>query len=491
MSRYFSRKAVAMLGAFLCLGLWQLSPASAQTRKAGELSAEELRHRVQELEAENAELRGRLEHAIPQEKPAVSIGEVEQEAPETAFLKLGERKDYLKAERYRIIEQIETFIPPLFEPLRPFHGFTLPPRAGRISLSTGIFNNNGNFGRDDDYSFFFKDVRVRNLSFNTDISYGFELPYLSDLVASLNIPYRRTSIRGGGHPFRIKTIGMTMQGDSEGLGDMSLTVKKKWLEQGNYYVDFATMLGVIFPTGQHREEFNDAQTLFVNGVPLAVSGRAGGPRIDAFGANNGSRCCLIPTGSQPGTGAWGGRIGFGITRQFQFMRGSLHGGVIYDFFADNADGIEPGNELKFGVSYVSPILRSDRLALDLSFFGQDKAPERFPGRITHPVRDPNDPLGGPIMDPVTGMPKLFTTKRPAFRHGTVAFLSPSLIFVPTPMTRLIASPAFRVLEPQKGPSPDFRLDVSLTHTFDLPLLAEEEGIFSFLHPVGQFFKRGG
>lgn len=491
MGRYLSQKAVIGLIVFLCLGLWQVSSASAQERgKGGEPSWEELRRRVQELEAENAELRGKLEQAAPQEKPGLSIGEIEKEAPEAKFLKLGERKEYLQAERYRIIEQIETFIPPLYEPLRPFHSFTLPPGAWRIALSTNTFNNNGDFGRDDDYSLFFNDVRVRNLVFNTDIFYGFELPYLPDLVARLNIPYRRTSIRGGGHPFRIKTMRMTMEGDSEGLGDISLTFKKKWLDQGNYYVNFATMLGVIFPTGEHREEFSDSQTLFVNGKPMAVSGAAGGPRVDAFGADNGKRCCLIPNGSQPGTGAWGGRIGFGITRQFQFMRGSLHGGMIYDFFGDNADGIEPGNELKFGISYVSPLLKGDRLALDLSFFGQDKAPERFPGRIMHPVRDPNDTLGGPIMDTATGMPKLFTTRRPAFRHGTVAFLSPSLIFVPTPTTRIIVSPAFRVLEPEKGPSPDFRLDVSLTHTFDLPLMAEE-GIFTFLHPLGRFFQRGG
>ncbi len=443
----------------LCITLLVAWPSFGQER-GGEGDTKRLQQRIQELEKENAELKAKL--GKKEEKAPISIQEVENDAPEAEFLKLGEKIDYLRAERYRIIEQIETFIPPLYEPVRPFHAFTIPPGAWRASVSSDVFDNHGDFGSNRFYSLFFNNVKVRNIVANADIFYGFELPYFPDLVLNLNVPYKRTNIKGTGHPFRIDTMVMTMQGDAAGIGDISLTLKEKWLDQGNWYVNLASFLGVIFPTGEHRRQFNDCQTLFNNGAPQGACASTGGPKVDAFGSDNAGNERFIPNGSQPGTGAWGFRLGLAGTRQFE--RSALHAGVISNLFAKNSDGITPGHEVMWGLSYVFPPLRSDLLTIDLSFFGRWKGDEKFPGLITHPMRDPA--TGGAIMNP-DGTTKMFTTGRPNFKHDAVLFFSPSLIAVPNPQTRLFLSPAVRVVEPDKGPSPKFRINFGISHTFDM------------------------
>ncbi len=444
---------------FLCMNLLLALPSFGQQHQE-DGGKEKLQQRIQELEKENAELEARL--GKKEEKSPINIQEAEKEAPEAEFLKLGEKKDYLRAERYRIIEQIETFIPPLYEPVRPFHAFTIPPGTWRASVSSETFNNHGDFGSDKFYSLFFNKVKAKNTIINANIFYGFELPHFPDLVLNLNVPYKRTNISGTGHPFWIDPMVMTMQGDSEGIGDISLTLKEKWLDQGNWYVNLASFLGIIFPTGKHHEQFNDCQTLFVNHVPMGVCASTGGPKVDAFGSDNAGNERFLPNSAQPGTGAWGVRVGLAGTRQFE--RSALHAGVISNLFAKNSDGITPGHEVMYGLSYVFPPLRSDLLSVDLSFFGRWKGDEKFPGQITHPLRDPA--TGGPIMNP-DGSIKMFTTGRPNFKHDAVLFFSPSLIVVPNPQTRLFISPAVRVVEPDKGPSPKFRINFGITHTFDM------------------------
>lgn len=406
-----------------------------------------LEQRVRDLEAENAQLKARQAEA----PGAPDIHRIDSDSPDYEFLKLGTSRDYLKVERHRIIDQIETFIPPLYEPVRPFHAFVLPPGAFRFMLANNLSFNDGDFGRDDFYSLFFNKVEVRNLFLVASLLYGFELPGFPDLTANLTIPYRRTNIRGPGHPFRIDPMVMTMTGDSEGLGDVSLTLKKKWLDQADYHLNLATFTGVIFPTGDDNERFNDAQTLFVNGQPMAVSARAGGPAIDLF-----SDDLRVPHGAQPGHGVFGARVGLALTRQLE--RSALHGGVIADLFANE----NVGNEVKFGLAYVFPPLRSDLLSVDLSAFGRWKGDEEYPGLITHPERDPA--TGGPVMDE-DGNIVMFTTKRPPFENDVALFISPSLIFVPLTQVRVFAGPSFRILEPHRGPSPFFMFDTGMSVTW--------------------------
>lgn len=375
------------------------------------------------------------------------------------FMKLGEDVDYLRAERWRIIDQIEQAIPPLYEPVRPFHGYTLPPGAWRWGTSVTFGHNPGDFGKDDFYALFFNDVKVDFQQVDLDVFYGFEIGNVHDLTARLNVPYKFQRTRGTGHPFRIDPMEMTMEGAGNGIGDVSLTFKKKWVDQGNGPVTFSTMLGAIFPTADDEQEFNASQTVFVNGVPMmAVSADIpGNPAIDVFSRRAGQR--FFPRVGQPGNGSWGARFGFGLTRQFE--RSALHGGAVYDLLADN-DGITPGDELKYGVSYVFPLLESDHWALDLSVFGRWKGDESFPGTITHPERDPA--TGGPVMDAAGNM-VMFTTTRPDFKHGKFTFFSPTLIFVPRPNVRIYAGPSFRIVEPEEGPSPRLMVNLGIVHTF--------------------------
>lgn len=388
-----------------------------------------------------------------------SIRQISLDDPEYLFLKLGRDKDYLKTERWRIIDQIEQAIPAVYEPRLPFHGYTLPPGARRIALSTTFARNPGDFGTDDFYALFFDEVKIDFIKVNLDFFYGFEIGGLNDLVLRLNIPYKFQRHSGTGHPFRIDPMVMTMEGSGEGVGDISVTIKKKWVDQGNGPINLSTMFGVIFPTAADDEEFNASQTMIVGGTPMmGVSAIvAGNPAVDIFGRESGDR--HFPRIAQPGNGSWGGRVGLAVTRQFE--RSALHVGAVLDVLANN-DGITPGNELKYGLSYVFPPARHDRFAIDFSVFGRWRGTEKFPGTIVHPQRDPA--TGGPVMD-ASGNMMMFTTPRPNFEHGNATFVSPTFILTTSPNVRLILSPAIRVLQPTQGPSPRWQATVAQTFTF--------------------------
>ena len=388
-----------------------------------------------------------------------SIKEIPPDDTEYQFLRLGVERDYLKAERWRIIDQIEQAIPAIYEPTLPFHGYTLPPGAHRIAFNATVARNPGDFGTDDFYSLFFDEVKIDFVRLSLDFLYGFEVGPLRDMVLRVNVPYKFLQHSGTGHPFRIDPMIMTMNGSGEGIGDISLTLKKKWVDQGNGPVNFATMLGVIFPTAQDHQEFDASQTIFVNGEPMmAVSADLpGNPAIDIFGREPGDR--HFPRIAQPGNGAWGARFGFGATRQFE--RSALHVGAAFDLLAQNG-GITPGNELRYGVSYVFPPFASDHMAIDLAVMGRWKGDEKFPGEIVHPERDPE--TGGPMMG-ADGSMMMFTTPRPDFEHGNATFVSASFVFISNPNLRIFVSPAIRVLQPERGPSPRWMFTVGQTVTF--------------------------
>lgn len=287
-------------------------------------------------------------------------------------------------------------------------------------------HNPGNFGSDEFYALFFDNVKVDFFKVDVNLAYGFEVGKIHDLTLQLNVPYKFQRTRGTGHPFRIEPMVMTMEGAGNGVGDLSLTLKKKWLDQANNSpVTFSTMLGVIFPTGDDNQQFNASQTVFMNGMPMPVNASIpGNPAIDVFGRHPGD--LRFPGPGQPGNGAWGGRFGFGVIRQFE--RSALHVGAVYDLFANN-EGVTSGDELKYGLSYTFPPTASDHFAVDLSVFGIWKGDEKFPGAIMHPERDPV--TGGPIMDEAGNL-IMFNTPRPDFKHGNTLFFGPSLILTPRP-----------------------------------------------------------
>ncbi len=418
------------------------------------------------LQHENAALKeksadaGAPTPAAPMEAPAApALKDISPDDPDYLFLKLGDKKDYLKAERWRIVDQIQQAIPPLYEPVLPFHGYTLPPGAWRVGLGMTYGHNPADFGRDKFYSLFFDQVKIDFLKVNLDVAYGFELGSIHDLTLQVNVPYSFQRTSGTGHPFRIDPMVMTMEGAGNGIGDVSLTLKKKWFDQANRSpVTFSTMLGVIFPTGDDNEQFNASQTVFMNGMAVPVNAAIpGSPLINIFGRTPDDR--RFPDPGQPGHGSWGARFGFGVTHEFQ--RSALHAGAVYDLLAAN-DGVTPGNELRYGVSYTFPPMSSDHLALDLAVFGMLKSEEHFPGTIMHPERDLA--TGMPIMD-ASGNLVMFTTPRPAFKHGNMLFFGPSLILTPRPSIRFTVSPAFRISEPEQGPSPQWTLSTAMTYTF--------------------------
>lgn len=453
---------------FVLPGLVSLLLAAAPVLALAQEGPEALLQRIKDLEnqnrvlqQENAALKQKTEapSAEPETPAAPTLKEAEPENADYLFLKLGAKKDYLKAERWRIIDQIEQAIPPLYEPVLPLHGYTLPPGAWRVGLGLTYGHNPGDFGRDKFYSLFFDHVKIDFLKVNLDVAYGFELGNIHDLTLQVNVPYSTQRTSGTGHAFRIDPMVMTMEGAARGLGDITVTLKKKWFDQANRSpVTFSTMLGLILPTGASNRQFNASQTVFMNGMAMPVSAFVpGNPLINIFGRTPGDR--RFPDPGQPGHGSWGARFGFGATRQFQ--RSALHAGAIYDLLADN-DGVRPGNELRYGVSYTLPPLSSDRLALDFAVFGLLKSDEHFPGLIMHPERDPAS--GMPIMD-AGGNLVMFLTPRPAFKHGNILFFSPSVILVPRPGTRLTLTPALRVSEPNQGPSPKWTLSTAITTTF--------------------------
>lgn len=402
--------------------------------------------------------------ALPRTAPAQdpdssrSIWDVAPDDPQYQFLKLGQSRDYLRAERWRITQQIEQAIPPLYEPRLPFHGYTLPPGTWRLGLQSTFGRNPSDFGRDDFYAMFFDQVKVDFTQVNLIVEHGFEVGGMRDLALQLDVPFKFQRTSGTGHPFRIDPMLMTMEGSGRGLGDVAVTLKKKWLDQGTSPANFATMLGVIFPTADDDQEFNASQTVFMNGMPMPVSaGIPGNPAIDIFGRQPGD--LLFPAPGQPGNGTWGVRLGFGLSRQFD--RSALHTGAVVDLLA-RTDGITRGNELRYGLSYVFPPTSGDRFTLDLSLLGIWKGTEKFPGTIVHPERDPA--TGGPVMDS-TGAIVMFSTPRPDFEHGHAVFASPALIFITAPNARLSVSPSIRLREPDQGPTPRWMLNVGYTFTF--------------------------
>ncbi len=455
------------------ISLLLAATAGAPLTAHAQENATSLEQRIKELEAqnrtllqENADLKqssartfGSSSAPSADEPTTPALNQISPNDPDYVFLKLGEKQDYLKAERWRIVDQIEQAIPPLYEPVLPFHGYTLPPGAWRVALGATYGHNPADFGRDKDYALFFDQVKIDFLKLNLDVFYGFEVGNIHDLTLQLDLPYNTQRTYGTGRPFRIVPMVMTMEGAGSGIGDVSLTLKKKWLDQANRSpVTFSTMLGIIFPTGDDTEQFNASQTVFMNGMAMPVNANIpGNPAIDIFGRRPGDR--RFPDPGQPGHGSWGARVGFGVTHQFQ--RSALHGGAVYDLLADN-DGVTPGNELRYGVSYTFPPLPSDHLALDLAVFGMLKQDEHFPGTIMHPERDPA--TGMPIMD-ATGNLAMFVTPRPAFKHGNMLFFGPSLILVPRPGTRITLSPAFRISEPKQGPSPQWTMSSAINYTF--------------------------
>lgn len=460
-------EALQGISVMLAFSLGLLSAGQARAAENGQELVSSEDARTAHLEARIADLEralkqkdeeiAALQSTLPMAAPAPAADPYAFEPAEEQFrfLNMGVTRSYLSVERSRLLDNLRTQIPPLYEPaFSPLHGYTLPQRAVRAEIRNDRFVNHGDFGRDEFYASLFDNVKVENQHLDLDLLYGLT----DDTTLRVNLPLRHTNISGDGAAFRIKPMRMTMNGHAFGAGDVTVSAKHKWWDQGQHFLNLATVIGLQLPTGDDDNRFDDAQTLTLQGTPMPVSAVAGGPRIDLF-----SDDLRVPNSVQPGAGSWGVNLGLMGTRQLtrNGLRGALHAGVLYRWFEDNSEGVRPGNETIFAVSYVRPPSRSEKITFDVTVLGRHKQSERFPGLITHPDADRN---GMPIMDSLGNL-RMFTTPRPPFMHGTVLFVSPSVVFTPKAPIRITVSPLFRVYEPRQGPSPRFRLMMGITNTF--------------------------
>ncbi|MFQ5722863.1 MAG: hypothetical protein ACE5G6_00110 [Terriglobia bacterium] len=364
--------------------------------------------------------------------------------PEDEFLTLGVRHDYQARERYNTIEQINTVIPPLYQPAFVGHGYVLPPGAMRIGARLSVIN----VGSDD----FFKNGRVDPVHENheadrvrVDVDFFYGLDH--NMTVFVNFPYLISRSIGSVHPAGVQTLDLFVEGNTQAVGDASVIFKKKWWDQANFYFNFATVTGLKLPTGSDDATFDDPMVVQMPDGSLAPAFGGGPfPRFTDDGA--------LPQVLQPGTGGMGYILGFMGTRQFLRPRGALHGGVVFRFLTGNKHA-DPGDEVRFFASYVKPVFR-ENVSLDLTFNGMRKGRDRYDGTFTHPVPNPDGTLKG-----------IATTPRPPFQGGTVAFFSPSLIWSVDPQIRVTATASFRLNQPDLGPWPGTIFQLGVTYTFAL------------------------
>lgn len=379
---------------------------------------------------------------LGQNTQASDIPQTEQKKPDfqnenDKFLNLGVEENYSRYERLRLKDQILTFIPPIYQPAFLGHAYVLPPRVWRVATSVSFLEIDGDdFFKKGKRDFVHESHRVRNRTVNLDIFYGLD----HNMTLRLNIPWVFTKSEGSVHPNGVKFLNAFVEGDNDGLGDISLFLKKKWLDQGNYPVNFATVVGVQFPTGSSDKKFD---------FPVAVQNRLLGAGLGFVGGGSGifarfSDSGRMPASLQPGTGGFGFHVGAFVTRQFSRFPSAFHAGALATFL-ENGDGVNPGHRVKFFATYVKPVYK-DYLSLELGVNGMWKEDDEYSGRFLPPR-------------------SAFPVKRAPFQGGTVVFVSPSIIFNPTPQIRFHFSASIRANKPHLGPWPGVVYQLGTTVTF--------------------------
>lgn len=442
--------------------------------------------------------------------PAAQASEQQERKPQkpeppNPFLDLGTDKgvggqDFMKFDRGLIKDQILQFIPPLLTPAFVGHAFVLPPGAFRVSTSARLTNLHGDdfFMNGSPNLAGFGEFEVNRRFVDLDLFYGFDLNrrHLHGFTVRLNIPYVISHTNGVVNPNGVPFIDLLAEGASQTLGDISVFLKKKVLDQGNAPIGLAVMAAVTLPTGSNDEKFgNDGYILarrpdpdgdgvqmsfdamiqalggpgaFFNGVwrvPAAMLEGASqiltpfpfnGGRFGRFSSDG-----RLPSVLQPGTGAWGTTLGLFLTRQFEprdfgFLgRSALHAGILHQFNG-SADGIDPGDKTTFFAAYVKPVYR-DYVALDLTAVGFHQQTDGYTGLAPEPQ----------IVTDEAGMRwfEFGLVERQPFTGGTSLMLAPSLIVSPDPQLRFTASGLFRVVAPDLGPAPSFVLRFGTEVTF--------------------------
>ena len=382
------------------------------------------------------------------EPPAVArVDDVPADAPdldpesaENEYLKLGTEDSYVGEQRHTLQDQIQSFIPPLYEPAFTQSAFVLPPGALRVAST---YRNVGTISANDVAGQ--RELGARILDFDLKRQfYDFDLFLGLDhnFTVRLNIPVLVSQVDAALNPAFFDPVTVFPEGSSTALGDISLFLKKKFFDQGNFPFGLAGVGAIRLPTGPNDEKFSRRVTV----TTPAGDGLIGGDGVFRRFSDDGR----LPASLQPGLGKVGGSFGLFATRQFDehglVGRGALHTGALYEIRPED-DGMDPGNLLTYFATGVKPLL-GDYLSFDLTYLLIYQQEDDYKGLTTVPT------AMGPMMVP-----------RPPFSGGTTQFIGTSLIFTPNPLFRLTATGLYRVAEPRLGPSPPWVFRAGFTYTF--------------------------
>lgn len=394
--------------------------------------------------------------AIPIARPlAPGTPDLNPQAPENDYLGLGVMDSYVEVQRFTIQDQIQSFIPPLYAPAMTQSAFVLPPGALRVAVtSRQVSIDEGDVAGQAQIGARFVNFDLERNFTDLDLFLGLNNNY----TLRVNIPYLSSRLSQELNPGFLDPISVFPNASTSELGDISVFLKKKFFDQGNYPFSFAGVAALRFPTGSNDEVF-DARTTV--DTP-AGSGLLPLPAVDSMGmpipgtadgtfrrfADDGR----LPAPLQPGLGTLGGSVGVFATRIFEgntfFGRGAVHAGALYNIRPSDG-GVDPGNQLNAFVSLVKPIYR-DNVSLDLTYLIQDQETDSYDGLMAVPSLPP-------VMPPMV-------MGRPSFSGGTAQFVGVSLIMTPNPLFQVTLSGLFRVEKPELGPSPDSVVRLNFQYT---------------------------
>ncbi|MFQ5346732.1 MAG: c-type cytochrome [Rhodothalassiaceae bacterium] len=383
-------------------------------------------------------------------------------APENDYLALGSQADFVTEQRYTLQDQIQSFIPPNYEPAVTQSAFVLPPGSMRV-----LFAYRDATRIDEKDVFRQREIGARFADFDLDRSFlDFDLFLGLDdnFTLRLNLPVLNVGQRAELNPGFLPPVRVFPRASYTRIGDLGLFVKKKFVDQGNFPVGIAGVAAIRLPTGSHKLRFDPRTAANINGMDMLLPL----PAVDDSGAvipgtadgtfrrfTNDGR---LPAPLQPGLGTVSGAFGLFVTRQFDdyalLGRGALHTGALYEV-RPSRNGIDPGNLLTAFASYVKPLYR-DNLSLDLSYIAKRQGKDSYAGKMLVPT-----PTGPMVVD------------RPGFSGGTTQFAAANLVIVPNPLFRITAGGLFRFAHPGRGPAPDTVLRLSLQYTFASGLFRSE------------------
>lgn len=384
----------------------------------------------------------------------VNPPDLRAEAPENDYLNVGVDESYIDQQRYTLQDQIQSFIPPLYESAITGTAFVLPPGALRTSV---VFRDvreihEDSFSGQPEFGARVVDFNVKRQFVDFDAFLGLD----NNVTLRVNVPFSSSSMAAEINPAFNPMVSAFPQGSVIDIGDISVFLKKKFLDQGNFPIGLAGVVGVRLPTGSNRELFDGRTTANVGGVDMILPL----PAVDDAGmiipgtvdgtfrrfSNDGRLPALL----QPGTGSVGATIGLFGTRILEgrtlLGRGAIHTGALFEL-RPGSDGVDPGNQVTAFATMVKPLF-GDWLSVDGSYIFKYQEEDSYRGKILVPTA-----LGPMIVD-----------RRP-FSGGVTQFIGTSLIVIPNPLFRITLGSLFRVDQPRLGPSPKYVARVALTYTF--------------------------